>query len=280
MAKKKFALFLIYLTSLIVSPLSWSGVPTYGMPPHPELKQRIRKGEIEPLEFLINQRKYRAKGIESPVFHPKSSVFPQGTGPIGSFKALLLLVECSDKTSRVDAGYFDTLVFVDQARTVRNYYQEVSYQSLDIVTVALPSSLGWYTAPQTYPYYVDGQYGFGDYPRNVQKLVEDLVNLADPYVDFSRYDNDSDGYVDALMVVHAGRGAEFTGNANDIWSHVWAVSFPRLKDGVYIYSYSMQPEYWMSARDMTLGVFSHELGHVFRLSDLYDYDYDSEGAGV
>jgi len=249
------------------------------MPPHPELKQRIKKGEMEPPLFLINQKRYLAKGIEFPIRHPRSSVFPQGTGPTGSFKTLLLLVEFSDKTSQVNADYFDTLIFVDQLRTVRNYYKEVSYQNLDIVTVDLPSSLGWYTAPQTNVYYVDGQNGFGDYPRNAQKLVEDLVDLADPYVDFSQYDNDADGFVDALMVVHAGRGAEYTGNPDDIWSHAWVLSSPRLKDGVYIYSYSIQPEYWISAPDMTLGVFCHELGHIFGLPDLYDYDQDSEGVG-
>lgn len=277
--KKTLLPFLICFTAVIVFLISFSGSLTYSMPPHPELREKIKSGEIEPPDFLLNQKKYRAKGIESPVFHPKSAVFPQGTGPTGEFKAIVLLVEFSDNASRVNAGYFDTLVFVDQVGTVRNYYKEVSYQNLDIITVHLPSSLGWYTAPQTYSYYVDGQYGFGDYPRNAQRLVEDLVDLADPYVDFSEYDNDSDGYVDALMVVHAGRGAEYTGSTNDIWSHAWSTSYPKLKDGVYIYSYSIQPEYWRFARDMTLGVYCHELGHVFGLPDLYDYDYDSHGAG-
>jgi len=271
--------FLICLTSLFVFSLLWLGAKTYGMPPHPDLIEKIKKGEIEPPEIMVNKEKYRAKGIESPVFHPKSSVFPKGTGPTGNFKALLLLVDFSDKNSQVNAGIFDILVFVDQPGTVRNYYKEVSYQKLDIITLDLPSSLGWYTAPQTYAYYVNGQYGWGDYPQNSQKLVEDLVDKADPYVDFSQYDNDSDGYVDALMVVHAGTGAELSGNPNDIWSHAWGVSYPRLKDGVYVYSYSIQPEYWQYGPDMTPGVYCHELGHVFGLPDLYDYGYDSKGIG-
>ena len=40
-------------------------------------------------------------------------------------------------------------------------------------------------------------------------------------VDFAPYDNDGNGFVDAFIVVHAGRGAEETGNENDIWSHKW-----------------------------------------------------------
>jgi len=44
-------------------------------------------------------------------------------------------------------------------------------------------------------------------------------------------------------------------------------------DGVKVYSYSMEPE------GGKIGVFSHELGHVFGLPDLYDYGYDSKGIG-
>ena len=40
---------------------------------------------------------------------------------------------------------------------------------------------------QTYAYYVNGQNGFGVYPNNAQRLVEDVVNAADtqfPALDF------------------------------------------------------------------------------------------------
>jgi hypothetical protein len=41
----------------------------------------------------------------------------------------------------------------------------------------------------------------------------------------------------------------------------------------------MNPEYWNSPGDITLGVYCHELGHVFGLPDLYDTDYTSNGVG-
>ncbi len=87
-------------------------------------------------------------------------------------------------------------------------------------------------------------------------------------------------YVDALMIVHSGSGAEFTGSDNDIWSHSWEMSSQKLHDGVYTYAYTMMPEFWQSPGDMTCGVYVHEFGHmVFGLPDLYDYDYSSEGLG-
>ena len=163
---------------------------------------------------------------------------------------------------------------------MRDYYNKVSYGNLDVITVNLPSAIGWITAPQTYSYYVNGQNGTGDYPHNSQKLVEDIVNLVNPQIDFSQYDNDGDGYVDALFIIHSGRGAEYTGNDNDIWSHAWSTSSPINLDGVNVYRYSIEPEYWVNPGDMTCGVFAHEMGHAaFGLPDLYDTDYSSAGLG-
>ena len=175
---------------------------------------------------------------------------------------------------------FDSLLYGMSTGTLRNYYKMISYNNLDIVTVNMPSSLGWTTAPQTYAYYVNGQNGTGTYPHNSQKLVEDVIASLDGAVDFSQYDNDHDGYVDALFVIHSGPGAEYTGNNNDIWSHSWNTNTPQLHDGVNVYRYSIEPEYWAAPGDMTCGVFAHELGHAaFGLPDLYDTDYSSEGLG-
>ena len=198
----------------------------------------------------------------------------------GTQRALVLLVDFSDKISITSSSYFDTLVFSSTPgdKSVRNYYKEISYNTVDIVTVDLPSSLGWTRMPQAYSYYANGENGFGAYPRNAQKLVEDAVDAANPTVDFSQYDNDGDGRVDILFVVHAGTGAELTGNVNDIWSHAWSIT-ARSVDGVTVSRYSMEPEFWFAAGDMTRGVFAHELGHVFGLPDLYDYGYDSRGLG-
>jgi immune inhibitor A len=253
------------------------------MPPHPHLEAQIKSGKISLPDSLFDPKHLVEKGINQPCLHPQSPVYPTGTGPVGSYKALVLLVNFSDNPSSVNASFFDTLIFGNQQGCVRHYYREVSYQALDIITVNYPSAVDWYTAPQTYSWYVNGQYGLGSYPRNSQKLVENLVDLVDPVVDFSQYDNDFDGEVDALIVVHAGPGAELTGSTNDIWSHMWGVTWSwslSLKDGVRIWKYTMQPEYWLSPYDMTCGVYCHELGHTFGLPDLYDTDNSSYGVGL
>ncbi len=279
--RKASKISLIFLVMLLLTLVSFECL---AMPPHPDLETKIRSGEVSAPGHLLSPQFTQEKGIDRPSMHPISETYPTGTGPVGTYKVLVLLVEFSDNSSGVNASFFDTLMFENQFGCVRHYYQEVSYAALDLVTVDLPSVTGWQTAPQTYAYYVDGQYGlYGTYPQNCQKLVEDLADLVDPVVDFSEYDNDSDGYVDALVVVHAGPGAELTGDTNDVWSHKWGVtsswSSSNLKDGVQVWDYSMQPEYWLSYYDMTCGVYCHELGHVFGLPDLYDTDYSSYGIG-
>jgi immune inhibitor A len=274
----------ICLTMLVIPLLAIMSLTAYAMPPHPGLEDRIRQGEITMPKHLLSSQFTQETGFDQPSLHPTGEIYPTGTGPVGSFKVLVLLVKFSDNPSTVNPSFFDTLVFDNQVGCVRHFYQQVSYGALDIVTVDLPSSTGWYIAPQTYEYYVDSLYGiYGIYPRNCQKLVEDLVDIVDPFVDFSEYDNDSDGYVDALIVVHTGQGAELTGDSSDVWSHKWGVTWSwsssSLKDGVQIWDYTMQPEYWLHQYDMTCGVYCHELGHVFGLPDLYDTDYTSYGIG-
>jgi immune inhibitor A len=263
------------------------------MPPHPQLLDRIQKGLAPTPSVLQELGDLRARGIDAPWASPTSgnrvqSIMPGGVNrlfgpaapPSGSFKALAILVTFSDKPAQVTGGYFDTLLFVQKPGSMRDYYKAVSYGSLDIITVNMPGSLGWFTPPHTYSYYVNNNYGMGGYPKNSQKLVEDIVAIADPSVDFSKYDNDGDGYVDALFIIHTGQGAEFTGSTTDIWSHAWATQNVPHVDGVSVLHYSIEPEYWQSPGDMTIGVYAHELGHAaFGLPDLYDRDYSSEGLG-
>ncbi len=198
-------------------------------------------------------------------------------------RAIVLLAEFPDQPAQVPPEFFDSLLFIQNHFRNGNlweYYKEVSYGKCIVTTEDLPSQIGWLMMPQNYSYYANGQYGFGSYPQNAQKLVEDAIVAADPYVDFSRYDIDGDGYVDALFVVHTGPGAEYTGSEDDIWSHAWYTHQPISVDGVYCYRYSMEPEYYAYPGDMKVGVFAHEMGHsVFGLPDMYDYGYDSEGLG-
>jgi immune inhibitor A len=269
----------ILLGSAVPMPAAAAGRGPDLMPPHPRLLEEYEAGRMPMPDFIASPGLWQAKGIDSPA---------KRTSLLGSLNALAVVVDFSDKVKTVTATYFDSMIFaapVVGRGSVYDYFDEVSYGQIDIVTVNLPSSMGWIRAPSSYATYVNGGYCTnGAYPNNCQKLAEDIVDAVNSVVDFSDYDNDGDGAAEPVMLIHAGKGAEFTGSVNDIWSHSWSLHTPRSYDGVTISDYVIMPEYWVTVSagtsDMTIGVFAHEMGHGFwGLPDLYDRDYTSSGIG-
>jgi M6 family metalloprotease-like protein len=184
-------------------------------------------------------------------------------------------------------------------RTLKNYYRDVSYGMVDVITLNMPSAMGWANAGHPYDYYckADGvhDYGFGPYPNNAQGMVIDAVKTVDGVVDFRNYA--VNGEVPNLFVVHTGTGAEWNVDPSIIWSHSWDVAWETdypdgyiTNDGVKILNYATMPEvggdttgYFGTVTGPyppTVGVFAHEYGHVLGLPDQYDYGYESEGTGI
>lgn len=282
-------------TALACGWLFAGALPALAMPPSPELLQRAAADPDLAARIAQTQAWARARGADAPAGSLAVVPGPDGLPRLmrtprpetaGEFRTLAIVVDFSDEVAQVTPGFFDDLLFKDVygRESVRGYYREVSYGTpterglIDVMTLDPPSSTGWRRLPQTLAYYAGGQYGLGSYPNNAQKMVEDAVASVDPYVDFSDYDSDADGWVDNVMVIHAGQGAEWTGSTGDIWSHAWGIT-PQMRDGVWVSSYSTEPEYWASPGDMTVGVYAHEMGHTLGLPDLYDYDGSSEGVG-
>ncbi|MFH1841776.1 MAG: M6 family metalloprotease domain-containing protein, partial [bacterium] len=293
-------LLLLALTPAMSEPESHSETP-HLMPLNPDVIDAARaRGEtIEPSRTEARFVHKGGRDINAPgeVRDLKAQ----------TVKAIVLLVEFTDNppggpTTRYAPAVFDSMLFgqtylrggldTTTDRTLKNYYDEISYGDVDIVTLDLPGYVGWVTAPNSYSYYceADGTHdnGFGPYPRNVQRLVMDAVSAADPYVDFSQYA--VGGVVQNLFIVHAGSGAEWNGGPSLIWSHAWSIGwYDFYVDGVQIDSYSMEPECGGDTTGEggsvtgpylpTVGVYAHEFGHVLGLPDEYDYGYDSSGTG-
>ncbi|MEW6686183.1 MAG: M6 family metalloprotease domain-containing protein [Candidatus Edwardsbacteria bacterium] len=188
-------------------------------------------------------------------------------------KALFILVYFSDNDSSHSASSFPSLFFADSG-SIKDYFSEVSYNSLSINPGSAPFK--WYLMPKPYSYYVNNSSGLGSYPQNVLRLVEHAVAKADTDgTNFQEYDNNGDGVVDWLFVVHAGPGAEETGSNKDIWSHMSSFSANQLQpvqtnDGVKVDAYIMGPEEHPNGNLASIGVFCHEFGHLLGLPDLYN----------
>jgi len=196
----------------------------------------------------------------------------------GTIKVPVIIINFSDRSTTYTNANFNQLIFGNYPAlapygSMKDYYYEVSYQQLTLTG----SVLGWYVSSYGHDYYGQNDaYGYDLRPRD---LVTEAITAADPFVDFSQFDNDGDGFIDMVIVIHQGRGEEESGNSTDIWSHQWSLAHPGvLVDGVRAYQYTLQPE--MYASQMTsIGVIAHETGHAFGLPDLYDYSNTTNGIG-
>jgi len=197
-----------------------------------------------------------------------------------TFRVPLILVEFPDAFATYDSAQFDlimnqegyTHLNYENTGSFRDFYQEISYgEFLPVAEVT-----NWFMAPHNHDHYA---YSNPDGYTHVRELVRAMVDsLEASGFDWSGYDNDGDGYVDALNLIHQGAGAE-EGDHSNIWSHKWSLGSLAVNyDGVTINSYNMNPEI-QNGNIVAIGVLAHEFGHALGLPDLYDTDYSSTGAG-
>jgi immune inhibitor A len=189
-------------------------------------------------------------------------------------RVVVVLVDFVDAPMTQSADHFRDLFFSTNkvpSGSVREYFTEVSGRLITITG----DVVGPYRLPRTLAGYAGGGSGVDNPAPNARTMARDAAELANADVDFKPYDNDGNGFVDAFIVIHAGPGAEETGNANHIWSHKWVLSGGAFNaDNTKIYAYLTVPE------DCRIGVCAHELGHLlFGWPDLYDTDESSEGLG-
>lgn len=244
-------------------------------------------------------------------------------GGVRTDKVLVLLTEFSDfKHNNViqEEGYmyaqdfnrehYEKLMFGDKnftlfngesIQTFKQYYEEQSGGSYTVDGTVSE----WLTVPGTAKEYGDDNPNGGNdnlSPKGPRDLVKDALKAAvESGIDLAEYDefdlydidgdenqNEPDGLVDHLMIIHAGTGQEAGGGklGNDaIWSHRWTLDGVHKVEGtkanvdywggqMAAYDYTIQPE------DGAVGVFAHEFGHDLGLPDEYDTQYTGDGEPV
>lgn len=245
-------------------------------------------------------------------------------GKVREDKVLVLLTEFSDfKHNNVDQepGYmyaddfnkehYEKLMFGDEEftmfngekiKTFKQYYEEQSGGSYTVDGTVSE----WISVPGTAKEYGDDNPNGGhdnQNPKGARDLVKDALNAAvasgmdlSEYDEFDQYDldgdgnqNEPDGLVDHLMIIHAGTGQEAGGGRlgdDAIWSHRWTVGnqpykvpgstseVPYWGGQMAAFDYTIQPE------DGAVGVFAHEFGHDLGLPDEYDTQYTGAGEPV
>jgi immune inhibitor A len=252
------------IQNLLLSCLTLSGIG-YAMPPDPT----ILNGADESIEeATMNEKRAALSTVSAPL-------------TLGEWKALAILIEFSNESMIKTNKDFQELLFGSiSTGSVREYYEQGSYGKFHLTG----ETIGIYKANNSASYYAYDNYGFGGYPKNAARLVEEAVDAAIASgIDCSRYDNNGDGEVDAIFIVHAGQGAEQSGKSSHLWSHRGRISSSGGKarncSGVRVDSYIIGPELSGPSSIATIGVLAHEFGHILGLPDLYDLDQTSLGMG-
>ncbi|MBI2890707.1 MAG: M6 family metalloprotease domain-containing protein [Nitrospirae bacterium] len=187
----------------------------------------------------------------------------------------------------------DTFVGTIPSGSMRDFYKEVSYGLLNISgSISGPRSIVSSTkcgGSPLYSCYACGESGLCTGEPNLVTLARDAVQEFDSTVDFSGFDADSDGFVDALFVLHPGLGAEESGSPSDLWSAMTSLPNPVSVDGVKVRDFLVVPEKscvgpasnpCSKIGAVNIGVITHEFGHILQLPDLYDVDGGSDGIGI
>jgi len=181
-------------------------------------------------------------------------------------------------------------------KSVRNYYTDMSGGRYSIEGevvgwVKVPHSVWWYAADpcpgaRSVPAGIQvGKHGAIPRAGNLQTLVVDTLTAvkADyPDFDWTRYDQDKDGFVDRLWIIHAGLGEEDDRELlrrtdygeGQVWSHASRLTTAHeVAPGIKVSRYIMMPE------NAGAAVLAHEFGHNLGAIDLYAYYGGSTSAG-
>lgn len=233
---------------------------------------------------LIAFKKYRINS--SPVFRPFIPVY---------LSLFVFFISCGiddgdsdDDTFPTDPSVYFRILNGNSSSdlSVRKYFQDMSNNNLNLQF----DIYGPVKVSKAWEYY--GANSGLDDAHPGELVSEALRIMVSRYssVDFSLYDNDNNGYVDSVIIIHEGRGEESGGGADTIWSHQWDLASAAFYgdgngpvnagDGVTFNIYTIQPEYTVTRGDSSMGVYAHEFGHVLGLPDLYDTGMIPDTYGV
>ena len=219
-----------------------------------------------------------------------STLFPH----TGSPTALVILADFTDTVFKeknpkyvfdryLNADSFDSSdgTLAKNTGSVRKYFKDISgglfTPNFDVYgPVHLAHPLTYYGGSES------DDDGSGE---NMYALIKDACTAMDDSLDFSKYDQNGDGYVDLLYIIYAGYSQSITGVSN---TAIWPKSGTNNTgpyDGVRTYRYGVNNELNSTpAANKTqtlingIGLFCHEFSHCMGLPDFYPTSSSAQDA--
>lgn len=200
---------------------------------------------------------------------------PPARHTVGEFVGLCLLIQFPDVPGTINpaevADFCNKPGYAGNGNngSVFDYFVDNSkdkFKYTNIVTA-------YYTAKNPRAYYTNPQISFGSRAREL--ILEALASLKAKGFDASPLSADDEEYIYAVNVFYA--GACVNNWSEGLWPHSWALAAPfQLAPGRLANDYQITN----MGSALTIATFCHENGHmVVDFPDLYDYGYESTGAG-
>jgi len=259
-------------------------------------------GRLKASQHIVGQANPKALGLQKRILPSakvqaesskkmSSSSAKEGVAPSGAVNNLVVMIRFADHTGRTLPPVADVDVLFNAVGgdatlaptgSVRDVYLQNSYNQFQLNS----DVQAWVTLSQTEAYYANGQSG----DSTLWQGLREALTILDQTVDFSNFDSDGDGKMDAIAFLHSGYGAEWggtdvdgTGQNDRIWSHRWSMqsSAWTSEEGVTVNDYHISPALWSTSGSEIgrIGVIAHETGHFFGLPDLYDTNGGGQGIG-
>lgn len=159
--------------------------------------------------------------------------------------------------------------------SVRDCFLFNSYNSFDMVSTVTD----WIDVPYTEAEIGDNYYGMtGKVGMAIRAALDQVAHT----INWSDFDADNDGEIDAIAIIHSGFGAEaaepdcYSDLAPEgrIWSHKWNLDqdWTAPGTGTLVWKYHISPALWGSCGSNIgrIGVICHETGHFLGAPDIYD----------
>lgn len=243
-----------------------------GERPPAGLRQHVRiDREAAHEQALAARDAFERRAFEGPYAPRLRGERGPTTGPV---VGITLIIDFSDDPGTIPPGNVDDYCNLPgytgygNHGSVRDYFYDVSDGLLEYTNYVPPA---YHRASRTKAYYTDPNVPYGQRAREL--INEALTAMDEAGFDFSRYDADDDGIIDALNCFYAGE--IWNAWAEGLWPHAGWISF--CADGVCTERYQISN----MGTALSLATFCHENGHMLMgWPDLYDYDGDSSGVGT
>lgn len=143
--------------------------------------------------------------------------------------------------------------------SISSFYLKSSFNKLNIKA----DVLGWYKTNFKSRYYTSN---YLDYSSDY--ILREALNYYERQgYDFSKYDANNDGYVDAVYAIYS---KEFNERSDTWWAYQTFLTDELILDNKIISNYMWASIYFIDV-DGSL-TFIHETGHLMGLDDYYDYN--------